>query len=291
MSKPRYAVATDDKGRFYAHPQTGETWISITNALDMAVSKPALVPWAAKVTANALWDRLPEAVKASMGGTVLDGRGREVRHSEQLLREVKAQVKYVKDSAADLGTRVHDAAEHLALGTVAPEDEEAAPYAEQVLRWAERFGLNMAADVEAAEATVINRTCSYAGTGDLWAWLKLAPDGTWTPRKKHLWLIDYKSSSTRPADSTYIEYGMQLAALAMGEHLLLDDGSEIPAPGPIAGCAVLNLRRNAYAFIPMAQNREAAYEAFCAAVQVATYLHSNTTKAPVVDGPPVKASA
>lgn len=279
MSKPKFAQASD-KGRHYVHPTSGERWISITNALDMAVSKPALVPWAAKVTANAMWDRLPDAITASMGGA---------RTREPFLREVKGQVRYVKDTAADLGTRVHDAAERLALGKAAVDDDEARPYAAQVLAWMETFGVNMDRDIEAAEATIINRSCGYAGTGDLWVHLHLAPDLTWTPRKRHLWLVDYKSSATRLADSCYPENGLQLAALANAETLLLDDGTEIPAPGPIAGTAVLNLRTDTHAFIPVPADRAAAYDAFCCAVAMATYLHTNTAK-PAVVASPAKAS-
>ena len=275
MSKPKYAEATD-RGRHYHHPKTGEIWISITNALDMAVNKPALVPWAAKVTAESFWSRLPDAVTASMGGS---------RAKDPFMREVKGQVRYVKDTAADLGTRVHDAAEALALGKTVTEDEEAAPYAAQVLAWMEKFGVDMNRDIEAAEATIINRTCGYAGTGDLWVHLHLAPDLTWTPRKRHLWLVDYKSSATRPADSCYPENGLQLAALANAESLLLDDGTEIPPPGPIAGTAVLNLRTDTHAFIPVPADRATAYEAFCCAVTMATYLHGNTAKPAVVTRP------
>lgn len=282
MSKPKYAEATD-KGRYYAHPVTGERWISITNALDMAVSKPALVPWAAKVTANAMWDRLPDAVRVSMNGAAM---------RDQYLREIKGQVKYVKDTAANLGTRVHDAAEHLALSTVAPDDEEAAPYAAQVLRFFERFNVNMDRDIEASEATVINRDCGYAGTGDLWVHLHLAPDLSWTPRKRWLWVLDYKSSAHRAVDSLYPENGMQVAAIAHGETLLMDDGTEIPAPGndKIDGTAVLNLRVDDHAFIPVPADRDAAFNAFCAAVRVATYMHDATSKPVVFTRPTEKAS-
>lgn len=275
MGKPKYAESSE-RGRLYTHPRTGEIWPSVTNVLDTAISKPALVPWAAKVTAEAFWSRLPEAVKVSMNGSSA---------RDSLLRDVKAQVKFVKDSAADLGTRVHDAAESLALQKVAVDDDEVAPYAAQVIAWMDAFGVNIATDVLAAEATILNRKVGFAGTGDLWVLLRRAPDGTWTPRKKHLYLVDYKSSSTRPVNSHYPEVQLQLAALAAGEKLLLDDGSEVDPPGPIVGTAVLNLRRDCYGFIPMPADRSGAFEAFAAAVKVTHFLHSVTAKYPIVEAP------
>lgn len=275
MSKPKYAESTE-RGRLYTHPRTGEVWPSVTNVLDTAISKPALVPWAAKIVAEHMWSRLPEAVGVSMRG---------YHERDGFLRQVKSQVKIVRDSAADLGTRVHTAAEGLALQKVTPDDEEVAPYARQVVAWMEAFGINPATDILAAEATVLNRTVGFAGTGDLWVLIRRAPDGTWTPRKKHLHLVDYKSSSTRPVASHYPEVQLQLAALAAGEKLLLDDGSEVDPPGPILATAVLNLRTDCYGFIPMPADRTNAFEAFAAAVRVTQFLHTETAKYPIVEAP------
>lgn len=58
MTNPKHAHATD-RGRYYTRPGTGEQLISVTNVLSEAVSKPALVPWAAKMTAEAAWDSSP----------------------------------------------------------------------------------------------------------------------------------------------------------------------------------------------------------------------------------------
>lgn len=268
MSKPKYAIPTD-KGRHYVHPTTGETWPSVTNILDVSVAKPALTGWAAKITAESAWARLPEAVQVSMNGTAA---------RDAFLRDIKSQVRVVRDTAADLGTRVHHHAECIALGKTPPDDPEVEPYAIQLARWFTDFGVDLNSHIEAAEATIINRAIGFAGTGDLWCRLHLAPDLTWTPRKLHLWLIDYKSSATREASSSYPEQGIQVAALAAAESLLLDDGTEVDPPSPIVGTAILNLRTNDYAFIPMPADRAAAFEAFKGAATMTKYMHGLTGK-------------
>lgn len=263
MTNPRHARATDN-GRYYVHPTTAETWPSVTNVLDCGVSKPALVPWAAKVTDEAWATNLPRGVKAS----------RRPDAFTEFRKEMKAQVRFVKDTAADLGSRIHAWAEAHVLGKAQPEDDEVAPYGAQLLHWFNVMGVDFDRDVDAAEATIINRTHGYAGTGDLWARLHIAPDLSWNPRKRWLWLIDYKSSATRPASSVYPESGMQLAAIANGETFLLDDGTEIAPPGPIVGTAVLNLRARGYALIPVPADRDAAFAGFLGALRTTEYLHA-----------------
>ena len=54
-----------------------------------------------------------------------------------------------------------------------------------------------------------------------------------------------------------------------------DDGTEIPMPKPISGAAILNLRVDSYALIPMplVGTINDAFTAFCGALRTATYLH------------------
>lgn len=282
MTEPKYAKNVPGVGRWYFHPETGEKWPSITNVLDTAVAKPALVPWAAKVTEVKARDSLPRYVaysrKEPCGATrVKDRCGRCI---DCLSVEVRAEVKIAKDMAADLGTRIHAMAEAHAKGQPLPDDPEVKPYFEQVLRFFDDYGIDLGNDVEAAEATVINRTHGYAGTGDLWPWLRIGRQ-----RKRRLVVVDYKSSATRDVMSTYPEYGMQLAALARGETLLLDDGTEVDCPRPEAA-AVLNLRTNGYALIPFPPDIDAAFEGFLGCLKAASYLHSQHGYKPQPATPP-----
>ncbi len=284
MTNPTHAQNIPGKGRWYVHPVTGETWPSITNVIDTAVSKPALVPWAAKAVANKAVAMLPQLVASTMKprckpkrvadecGTCLDC----------LIKILKREPGFVKDTAADLGSRIHDWAEALVLGKPFPDDPEVEPFGRQLTTFFADYGVDLDKDIEATEATVVNRTVGYAGTGDLW--VRLRVDG-W-PRKR-LVLIDYKSSSTRPVLSAYAENAMQLSALAHGEVLLLDDGTEVPAPKGIKDVFVLSLRADDYALIPMpmAGTLGEAFDAFTGALADAAWLHSQYGVKPIAVGP------
>jgi hypothetical protein len=286
MTDPRHAYNRPGEGRWYRHPITGEEWPSVTNVLDVCVAKPALVPWAAKITAEKAWLELPRMVALSRAPSTKCADKRVADRCGEcrfcLTAELKAEVKIAKDMAADLGSRIHAHLDARAKGAPSPDDPEVVPFVEQALRFFADFGIDLDKHVEAAEATVVNRTVGYAGTGDLWAKVKVG--GRWK-----LLLIDYKSSSTRAVDSVFTENGMQLAALARGEVLLLDNGDEVEPPGPIHGTAVLNLRKGGYALIPMPPNRgdlDAAFDAFCGALKEAVYIHSQHGSKPEPMLPP-----
>lgn len=263
MTQPKHAQNTDN-GRYYRDPATGQQLPSITNVIDTAINKPMLVKWAAKVTAEHAVAYLPRWVK--MARTDRDG----------LVKELKAQVPYVKETAADLGSRIHARVEAEVLGEPHESDDEVEPYARQAIDWFESWGVDFATDIEAAEATVLNRDLGYAGTGDLWVWLGYGPN-------RALWLVDYKTSATRPATSVYPEYALQLAALRNAPTLLLPDDTETPAP-KVGGAAVLNLRQRKHAFIPLPADQD-AFGAFTAALAVTRYLHALDLKPAPLDPP------
>lgn len=272
MTDPAHAFNKPGQGRFYRHPTLDEEFISVTNILDCCVSKPQLKLWAAKVTAEKAWKLLPRMVALS----------RKPVEAEALTKELKGEHQVLSDKARELGTRVHHRLEAHVLDAPYPEDVEAEPYAIQAIRFLEQFGIDYREDVIAAESTVINREYGYAGTGDLWLDIKLQKSvvaqwpGLPLNKSKFRILIDYKTSGTRPATSTYPEFGMQLAALAHGEKLLLPDGSEEAPPGPIDGAAILNLRERNYELIPMPHvgTLEDAFRAFAGLIPAARYLRS-----------------
>ena len=277
MTDPKHAYQNPGRGRYYRHPVTGEEWPSVTNVLDTAVAKHAFKPWAAKITAAKAWQMLPQMVAAS----------RKPTEQERLTKLIKGEHKVISDTAADLGDRVHKRVEAHVLGTPNPEDPEVEPFALQALRFFDDFGVDFERDVEATEATIINRTIGYAGTGDLWAHLRIRG-------KKRLTLVDYKTSSTRDVDSVYVENGMQTAALAKAEMVLLNSGEEVEPPGPIECIAILNLRVNNYALIemPLAGSIDDAFAGFVGALADARYIHSCYLAKPVpVPKPTVKAVA
>lgn len=248
MTSPRHAEATA-QGRYYTRPGTGEKLVSVTNVLSVGCAKPALVPWAAKVAAEYAIEHLPQIVTQSR--TDRDGA----------IRSIKGQVTVARDKAADLGTRIHALAEAHLTGRPTAPDEEAAPYIKQYEAFLADFEVDIERDVEAAELTVAHPAHGYAGTLDLLIRLPLdgytqgavkrLPDG-----QRALFLVDLKTSATRPAASVYGEYALQLTALRNAVECWTPGDIIEPMPRGIVGCAVLNLRKNTYELVPLPSGNE-----------------------------------
>ncbi|MEU5426920.1 hypothetical protein AB0H73_15130 [Streptomyces olivoreticuli] len=254
MTSPRHARDTE-RGRYYTDPAGGPDLVSVTNVIGTAVAKPAIVPWAVKLTAEHCVDHRIEVAR------------RAVKERDELLREIKRVHRDARDRAADLGTRIHDRAEKMALRAPFPADPEVDPYARQLALFWERWGVDLDRHVVAAEITFVHRRLGYAGTGDCMLWLPTGPR-----RHRELWLIDYKTSATRPASSVYPENNLQLAALRYAETVLLPDDSDGPVPR-IERTGVLNLRQKSHALVPMPGDR-AAHRAFRGALETTKWLHT-----------------
>jgi hypothetical protein len=255
VADPRHSRDTPN-GRYYEDPASGDLLISVTNALN-ALSKPALAPAAAKVTAEYCMANLPAAVKASRNPAATDA----------FLKAAKSEHRNVWESRAGIGTRVHIQAEAHALGKPVEEDEDAAPFVDQYRRWLDDAGVDLVEDVDAVEVTVLHRTARYAGTADLWVHLREPFHGLPTG----LWLVDLKTSLTKPPSSVYRDHVLQLAGLRYAEVALAPDDSEHEVP-EFVGAAILNLRTDRYGFVPMPAD-EAAHAAFRSLVDASYYLH------------------
>lgn len=253
MTDPKHAMQTD-RGRYYRDPDGGPDLISVTNALS-SIHKPALVPWGAGLVADAVIAAPIETAHRARLDPVA------------LRKELAALPRSVSDAAKDLGSRVHHRAQALVLGTPHPADDEVEPYAIQLAHWFELWRVDLEEHVVATETTVLNRRRGYAGTGDLWVWLRSGRDGAW-----QLWLIDYKTSATKPATVVYAEQPLQLAALRHAPEWLLPDDTSEPAPR-VHRTGLLNLRTGSKRLIPVPAGRE-QYRAFLGAMQTARYLHA-----------------
>lgn len=271
MTSPRHAEATS-QGRYYNHPKTGDHLISVTNALSVGCAKPALVPWAAKIVAEEAIEQLP----------VLTHRLR-TEDPETVRKDLSRSVTVARDKAADLGSRVHALAEAHVLGVQLPYedgDEDCEPFTEQLLKFFADFDVDFQRDVEATELTVANPGLGYAGTLDLLVRLPLdgfipgmATKRVDDPAKRGLWLIDYKSSTTRAATSVYGEYALQLTALRHAREAWTPDGDVVAMPKGIVGTAVLNLRQRTYELIPLPSGN-AEWAAFQGCLAIAKWMHS-----------------
>lgn len=279
MTSPKLAHATDN-GRFYRDPKTGDMLISVTNVLDkgLGLKGPALQGWAVKETVNFVWEHLPRIVAAA----------RVSERREAMTKEIKAARDIVRDKASDLGTRVHNLAEAHLTGKPLPDDEEAEPYRAQYEQFLTDFGVDMTRDVYAAEASVFDRERGYAGTLDVLLELGYTQDPEThkvirTPDEPRLWLIDLKSSQTKPDSACYPDQTLQLAGLRYAKGIWLPDDSEVSMP-PVHACATLNLRTKSYGFIPHIVGL-AEKQAFYGALAVAQW---SIAKAP--DPKPIAAS-
>jgi len=266
VTDPKYAHATDH-GRYYQDPAGGPDLVSVTNVLDTSVNKTrALAPWAVKVTLEWIFEHRMEVAR------------RTVTDRDALTKQLKQIHRDVRDTASDLGTDIHRAAEQWLLGAPFAVTREVAPYLIQLQAFLGFWGVDVDKHVEAAEITCLHRRLGYAGTADLMIWL---PTGE--GRVLELWLIDFKTSATRSAKEVYPENTQQLAALRYCETVLLPDDTEQPMP-KIQRTGVLNLRAKSHALVEMPAGRD-AHRAFRGALANALWHHAAPSSYPALLAP------
>lgn len=301
MTEPFHARDIKGQGRYYgtcgrdACPFGDDLLISVTNAQGV-VAKPALVPAAVKVTAEYAWSVLPRMVSLSRSAAASGCEKKRVAdrcgHCRFCLTaEMKREHQNQWDRAADFGSQVHTQAYKENVGEPRGYDPETEPFIQQYLFAMDALGVDLDRHIEAAETTILSRRHRYAGTGDIWAQLHLDPATLeWNQRRTWLWLLDIKTSLKSPVDRVYGDQVLQLAGLRFAESAVLADDSEVPVP-KFAGTALLNLRANGWALIPLPADR-AAHAAFVHAVGLQTFMHGLDTKtwkpvpAPVSDPTP-----
>lgn len=269
MTSPRAAEATS-KGRYYRRPGADTAdLISVTNVLSVGCAKPALVPWAAKIAAEYAIEHQGQLMARSR--TDRDGA----------IKAIKDQVTVARDKAADLGSRIHALAEaHVTGQRLASQDgdDDASPYVAQYEKFLSDFDIDIDRDIEAAELTVADPGQGWAGTLDLLVRLPLdgfidgKTKGVTSPNERGLFVVDLKTSATRPAASVYGEYALQLTALRFAREAWLPDGTIEPMPGGITGVAVLNLRRNTYELVPLPSG-DAERRAWQGCLALAKWMH------------------
>jgi hypothetical protein len=217
----------------------------VTSLLSAGLPKPALVGWAAKVTAEYAIDNA-EWIAAS----VREGKRDEVLETTKKARFRKSQEASVR------GTEVHAAAEALNLGTEPQVDESILPYVEQY----RRFLHDHTPTFEAAEAPVYNLTWHYAGTLDAIAII----DG-------RRCVLDVKTTDRPPgkgARPPYPEVALQLCAYSRAEgvgvnpervqvshgrrYYVLNDPSELEPMPEIEGAFALVVSPYDYQLVPVA---------------------------------------
>lgn len=230
---PINSETSAEGARYYIHPITGERFISVTTVLSH-IAKFGLVPWAAKLSATAAFDRLPMLVRASRmplcNSTKTDDACGGCR--DCLTYWLADRHNQVRDDAADLGIKLHDIAESDTLfGEGAQVDDDVRPFVEQFRRWRTAYQ----PDFLASEMTVISRKWGYAGTLDAILRIDAMPK-----QLAHLndlpCCTDWKSSK-----SVDIAKGWQVVAYSNADAVLLPDGTELPMP-EIKGGLIVHIR-------------------------------------------------
>lgn len=174
-----------------------------------------------------------------------------------------------RDTAARLGTRVHEAVE---LGTdpaLAPSDIAAK------LGWFRDWLAVSRAKVLAQEYAIYNLTVGYGGTVDL---LVLMPDGS-------VWVVDLKTGK-----SVWGEHALQVMGYVHGEFVGVDteDGQQVDEAvtafhRSARGMAVLHVTDDGWAFHSMRPDA-ATWEAFTGLFRFAAWQHDHDDIADVTLG-------
>jgi hypothetical protein len=284
---------TDEKGRFYEHPITGERFISVTTCLK-SVAKDSLIFWAAGLAAEAALDELPRLIAATLRKPCERTFNRcehdfRMRCSECPCDTCPTCVaKWLRDRhiaessrRADEGTRAHDVIEHWVLndGQVRDHDEDVAPFVRQFLAFVVDHGLTPRS-WEMSEATVINREHEYAGTLDQLVRFKSSDSAAAAELcarlgKDEVLLLGDSKTRGKPTAAFYPEYALQCAAYRSCTHVLLPDGREEPLP-EVDGAFVLQLRPDGYE-LRLVVADDSTFWAFLAVLSLARWQMQHAT--------------
>ena len=197
----------------------------VTTVLNAVLAKPALVGWAARLSAEYVvdhWDELTEMAPS------------------ERLKAVRGASDRTSRSAMARGTRIHEMGERLVHGQeVDVPDEDVGPV-EAYARYLERWHVVPLF----TEATVASRRFQYGGTLDL----------VGTDSRGLTFLGDIKTGS-----GVYPDVALQLAAYRYAEVMVTDEG-ETPMP-PVDEVQVMHVLPDTVRVVPVIAD-PAAFRAF-----------------------------
>lgn len=197
---------------------------SITSCIG-ALDKPALVPWAVGLTADAAEERFRELqnmdpwAMAETVDTLLEPRPGDRSGRTNLNVELRQAHKDNRDSAAVRGTEVHAICEAIAQGETPEVPDELAGYVAAYLEFREQYPTMQ---FEWTEVTVAGP--GYMGTADAIV----------TVGNKR-YVLDLK---TNKKGAVYESVGLQLAAAANADMIVHSDGQTEPMPAVDGGIAI-----------------------------------------------------
>jgi hypothetical protein len=218
------------RGHGYIDTDTGVKIRGVTTILSDGLPKPALLNWAANVTAEYAVDRWDDLSALS---------------PSKRLKELQGARYADRDAAANRGTQVHGLAERLAQGEEVDVPDALRGHVESAVRFLDDWNVQPVI----TEAVVVSYKHMWAGTLDLIADLA---DG-------QRWLLDYKTSRS----GAYGDTAFQLAAYRYADcYLDPVSGVELPMP-EVDAAGVAWIRADGYDLYPYeagaAQYREFRY--------------------------------
>jgi hypothetical protein len=210
---PSSGIVRRNYGTGHAYYVDGEKLDGVTTILGTGLPKPALVPWASRVTAAYAVDHWAELDELPVS---------------QRMDQIRRASETERDSAARRGIEVHRLGSLLVAGVEVEVPDELAGHVESYVRFLDEWHPVPVL----VEATVVHRRYRYAGTLDLVADL---------PALGERWLFDIKTARS----GIYGETALQLEAYASAEVYVDDDGAEVKMP-EVAACAVVHVRSDGY---------------------------------------------
>jgi hypothetical protein len=276
--------------------KTTERHMSVTTILSLGIPKPALIEWAARVTAEFAFDNLDALYAMRKRAEKAPPTEQEDVYAQQRTAAVdflRGERRRSTARAALRGTDIHKAIEALKVGKPWPEVREAArPWYEQF----QKMYADHAPIFLQAEAKVINRRRRYGGQLDATGvWPSLAgakkPDGElwfpkpWGDERGPILIDDYKVRGDDKR-AAWPENALQLSAYANADFVCGPEGSEIPLP-KIDGAIVVCLRENSYDIVPVEIGEE-VFNSFLFCYEVARWQEIGSSD---VIGQPISAPA
>lgn len=197
----------------------------VTTILNAVLAKPALVGWAARLSAEYVVDHWDELTSMA---------------PSERLKAVRGATDRTSRSAMARGTRIHEMGEQLVHGIAVDVPDELVGPVDAYARYLDTWHVVPIA----VESTVASRRYQYAGTLDL-----VATDVRGVP-----FLGDIKTGS-----GVYSDVALQLAAYRYAE-VMLHDGDESPMP-PVEVVQVMHVLPDTVRVVPVNAD-VAAFRAF-----------------------------
>lgn len=191
LPKPLYEVGFKEYRRQHLYTVGDKTFISVTKILNIIGG--------GKTNALMIWARR-EALKLAKAEILgyMD-TGEQLNHIalDELIQRADRQPDKIKDDAADLGTRVHNAIDAFIMGKVPTLDPEAQKGFDNFMTWLQGEELEFIC----GDINVVSLIIGYGGR----------PDAIARRKNGRLVLLDWKTSN-----ALRDEYPLQVAAYAQG---------------------------------------------------------------------------